>query len=237
MVKKLITFMIFGMLLVGSAAFAQSTSTATSTPGSTSSTNQVHKENSACVQAAVAKRNTAISTAQDVFKKALSDARSLRNSALKSLGQSTSTDKTANRTARRAAQKTYQDAVKAAQKAFRDAGKAAQDKYKIERRACRTSQLPSQETACPQILSPVCGSDNKSYDNECYAKIAGVKVQYRGNCGKPFPCSDQNADFYAKCGEGFSCWYELPRGPKAGIPGSKEKPGVCWSNKVIESIY
>ena len=39
-----------------------------------------------------------------------------------------------------------------------------------------------------------------------------------------------------ECDEGFSCWYAVPAGPARGIPGSKENPGRCWSNKVIQRI-
>src|SRR5712691_6138220 len=42
------------------------------------------------------------------------------------------------------------------------------------------------------------------------------------------PCTSN-----ANCPEGFSCWYQIPRGPFAGIRGSKETLGRCWSNKVI----
>lgn len=35
------------------------------------------------------------------------------------------------------------------------------------------------------------------------------------------------------CPQGFSCWHQLPRGPLAGIPGSPERPGQCWSDDVI----
>jgi len=42
------------------------------------------------------------------------------------------------------------------------------------------------------------------------------------------PCTSD-----ANCPDEFSCWYQIPRGPFAGIRGSKETPGRCWSNKVI----
>lgn len=40
-----------------------------------------------------------------------------------------------------------------------------------------------------------------------------------------------------QCEEGFSCWYKIPRGPSAGIPGSIEQPGQCWDNKIIKSLF
>jgi hypothetical protein len=46
------------------------------------------------------------------------------------------------------------------------------------------------------------------------------------------PCTSDE-----ECGEGFSCWHEIPRGPSAGIPGSKEKPGKCWSNNEILRMF
>ena len=86
--------------------------------------------------------------------------------------------------------------------------------------------------ACPQILAPVCGSNGNTYKNECYAKLAGVSVQHRGDCGNPLPKCTSDAE----CGGGFSCWHQIPRGPMAGIRGSKEQPGVCWKSEMIERI-
>jgi len=50
------------------------------------------------------------------------------------------------------------------------------------------------------------------------------------------PCQDtarKKCTSDADCGEGFSCWYQIPRGPSPGIRGSTENPGECWSNDVI----
>jgi len=38
------------------------------------------------------------------------------------------------------------------------------------------------------------------------------------------------------CAEGYSCWAQLPRGPSAGIRGSKENPGTCYDNDIISQI-
>lgn len=152
MVKKLITASIFGILLVSPAAFAQGTSTVTSTPREASSTEShgsaLTKANRACMQAAMTKRDTAVKAAQSARKQALESARLARQASLAALGNSTSTIATSTATStakallraqKKAIEKAYADAVKAAQKAYRDATKAAQDQYKLDRQACKSA--------------------------------------------------------------------------------------------------
>ena len=35
---------------------------------------------------------------------------------------------------------------------------------------------------CPDNISPVCGSDNKSYSNGCLAKCNNVAIKHDGEC-------------------------------------------------------
>lgn len=47
------------------------------------------------------------------------------------------------------------------------------------------SSRPSEQIFCTQEYDPVCGANGKTYSNSCHAKVAGVEIKYRGECGKP----------------------------------------------------
>ncbi len=44
---------------------------------------------------------------------------------------------------------------------------------------------------CITLWDPVCGKDNKTYSNECFAKMAGVEVNYKGECKKELGCAKE----------------------------------------------
>jgi len=58
---------------------------------------------------------------------------------------------------------------------------------------------PEKPEACFTLWDPVCGKDGKTYSNECFAKVAGVEVNYKGKC-KVKECETDADCPQPKCG-------------------------------------
>jgi hypothetical protein len=72
---------------------------------------------------------------------------------------------------------------------------------------------------CPIYWEPVCGCDDTSYDNECFAAFAGVSLAYEGACVPP-TCQDNSS-----CSEDELCLKTA--GDCLGDGFCTEKPLVC----------
>lgn len=69
---------------------------------------------------------------------------------------------------------------------------------------------------CPNIFEPVCGSDGKSYSNECFARCENVKVAHGGFCNLTVDttCSDntQCVAIFNTCECAYECYqrHDIP---------------------------
>lgn len=63
---------------------------------------------------------------------------------------------------------------------------------------CETTTTPG-EGVCNFLWSPVCGKDEKTYSNKCFAKLAGVEIAYQGECKE---CKEDSDCPQPNCGFG-----------------------------------
>lgn len=71
-------------------------------------------------------------------------------------------------------------------------------------RADATGVCRTRPEACIDVYEPVCGCDDVTYSNSCYAHAAGVSVDSEGECA-PAPGSFCGGIAGLPCGEGLYC--------------------------------
>lgn len=92
----------------------------------------------------------------------------------------------------------------------------------------------SRPEACTEQYQPVCGCNDRTYSNTCFAHAAGVSVKSSGECPRPGrpdagtgPSAGKMCGGIAgiRCGDGTFCNYEPPTGQGCGPIA--DAAGVC----------
>ncbi len=113
-----------------------------------------------------------------------------------------------------------------------------------------------EKVTCAMVYEPVCGNNGRTYSNECFAKVAGAQVAYKGRCKTSCknlcgdgicqkivcmaigcPCAETAENCPEDCKENSKCAKEGERVNRNPLMGSTDKeccPGLV-ENRVSKS--
>lgn len=84
---------------------------------------------------------------------------------------------------------------------------------------------------CPEIYNPVCGCDNKTYDNNCFASMNGVNISSQNECRDDEPILQCGGFAGLTCSDGYVC-VDNPLDDCDPNNGGADCMGICLKQQV-----